>query len=243
MTGTVTLNQLPAASVPPASGVIHAYDPAQAVGLRDVGLAVTAFTTPTQAAAAAPVQSVAGKTGVVTLAVADVSGACSNAAAAITGGSVSGASGSFTTLKSSSNAAVFVQNVSGLSIPNTSMTTVTGWSAGTDRSGSFNTTTGVFTAPANGYYLVSFKFGLSPATSSAPFLMQSRILVNGTSVSANLFTPTLSTSVAWSGPPVVDLIQMTAGQTLTVQAFQSSGGAIALTTTGTVTTLSIAQIP
>jgi hypothetical protein len=43
MANTVSLNQLPTASTAPAGGVLHCYDPTQPVGLRDVGLNVTAF--------------------------------------------------------------------------------------------------------------------------------------------------------------------------------------------------------
>jgi hypothetical protein len=68
MTGTVTLAQLPVETTAPAGGVVHAYDPSQPVGLRDVALTIPAL------ASNAPVQSVATRTGNVVLSNTDISG-------------------------------------------------------------------------------------------------------------------------------------------------------------------------
>ncbi|PVX61224.1 C1q-like domain-containing protein [Paraburkholderia unamae] len=158
-------------------------------------------------------------------------------------GALTATTGSFTTLNASANDALLYTNTGGQSIANNSATTVTGWTKTYDRvNTNFNASTGTFTAPATGYYLVSVQIAFAAAATGAGNQYSVTILNNG-SVAANgqYFAETATSLIRVVRATAV--LAMTSGQTITVQAYQASGSAIALSTTANVNTLSITRIP
>jgi hypothetical protein len=236
MANQVSLAQLPSASAPAAGGLVHGYDPTQPAGSRDVALAATAFTTPAQAAAAAPVQTVAGRAGAVVLAVADVSGAAPLASPTFTGTATAAK------LVTTGNTKVATRNSSAQSIPNNTATVVTGWANVIDANGEFNASTGTFTAGAAGNYQVSAQLSFNGAM-AVNSLLQIQLFANGSNfVSGQTVvqnaTPTTNV-VTLPGY----LVALSAGQTIQIKALQSSGGAIPLVAAAASNYLSIVQIP
>lgn len=255
------------------------------------------------------VNSVAGRTGVVTLAVADVSGAAPTAnpaftgAATLTNSSTSGGTltisaasntsngvqvlltgngattpskylrvlggtfgilnnagsaailtlddsgnltttggGSFTTLNASANDALQYSNTAGQTVASGSLVTVTTWTKIFDRvNANFNATTGVFTAPATGYYQISGQLNYAAAAGVVGAQYSAVIVYNGVAgITYNVYQQSTSTA-----PVTVNFsanVSLAAGQTLLVQAFQASGSSRTLQT-GAASYLSINRIP
>lgn len=175
----------------------------------------------------------------------------STGGANISGGSINGTSigataastGAFTTLSASGNDALVYQNSSGQSIPNATTTTVTNWTKLFDRvNSSFNATTGVFTAPATGYYRVSATAQFTSTagavgnqlgwvvTANSAVVAQSPYFIEA----ANSTTRTVSVNT---------IVSLTAGQTMTLGLYQNTGSALALSTTAANNWISISRIP
>lgn len=108
-----------------------------------------------------------------------------------------------------------------------SLQVITGWS-GSDNLGAWNASTGVYTCPFSGFYKVSATIGYGTSTSGARYLALRR---NSTDVAygdqknaANFGAgATVTTSLAAG-------VQCNAGETLSIRAFQNSGGNLAFTT-------------
>lgn len=179
-------------------------------------------------------------TGPLTIPALNVTGASSLSSVAITGGTITGVAGTFTTLKGNSLAKVTYTNTSAQSIPNTTNATVTGWTSSFDQNANFNASTGVFTASSAGFYFVSASLQMN-GTFAAGTNLSVKIAKNG----ATTFASTNSIGVSTANPQalVSGLFQMAAGDTLTVVTSQTSGGALPLTASGPSNFLSIAQIP
>lgn len=159
---------------------------------------------------------------------AQLGGATFSAPGAI--GGTTPAAGAFTTLNASGNDAILVQNTSGQSIPDSTVTVVTGWTSVFNRNGAnFNTSTGVFTAPATGYYFINARIGYQSAASVVGGQYVAQIFANGSVVAAGLLTAETTQSVLRS-VSVSALVSLTAGQTVTIRAFQNQGGARSLIT-------------
>ena len=145
-------------------------------------------------------------------------------------GSTTPAAGAFTTLNASANDALLYTNASAQSIPTGVYTTVTGWTKVFDRVNShFSATTGVFTAPATGYYQISGQIWFSAsAVPSVGTGFNVLVVANGVTVAepTSVAQTTASASATIGIPGVV--VSLAAGQTLIVQARQNTGAAVAL---------------
>ncbi|RQS63839.1 hypothetical protein [Burkholderia sp. Bp8984] len=167
-----------------------------------------------------------------------------------TGGTLNGsigqttpAAGTFTTLKGNSLAKVYATNTSAQSIPNSAFTTVTTWTTSFDVNSNFTASTGTFTAPATGYYLVSAGVAWGTMTGAAGVGLALAIFANGTQVATG-YLPYPTTSTFGVLPAAVSaLVSLTSGQTIVVKAFQNSGGAVALANNANANYLSITQVP
>ncbi|HDR9048751.1 TPA: hypothetical protein QDA94_002982 [Burkholderia vietnamiensis] len=146
-------------------------------------------------------------------------------------------------LSASGNDALLYNNSSAQSIPNNAATTITGWTKVSDRvNANFNPSTGTFTAPATGYYKVDAQvtFASGAGIVGGSYLCQ--ILVNGSAVAVGSKFSETTANVARS-TSVSAVVSMTAGQTLTIQAYQNSGSAVTLVSSASQTLLSISRIP
>lgn len=159
---------------------------------------------------------------------------------AVTGASLAGA---FTTLSASGNDALFYQNANGQSINSGAQTTVTTWTKVSDRvNANFVASTGVFTAPATGYYQVSAQLVFSSAVGVVGTEYSAVIVANGVSVATGSFFQE-SVSTDFVAVPVSAIVSLTSGQTIVLQAFQNSGAARTLSATASFNYLSINRLP
>jgi len=120
-------------------------------------------------------------------------------------------------------------NSSGQSIPNNSATTITGWVKDFDSHAAFSTS-GIYTVPVSGKYIVSFE--LIYASASVVAATQYGLYVTQAGSQSRQITvadyfPSASTT-AYTGINGTILVGCFAGDTLTVQGYQSSGGARSL---------------
>ncbi|AOJ10339.1 hypothetical protein [Burkholderia mayonis] len=150
-----------------------------------------------------------------------------------------------TTLSAAGNEALTYGSAGGQSIPNNTATTLTGWTQITDRlNANFNASSGVYTALATGYYLVSAQIifnTVPPAVIGDQFDLY--VLVNGTvEVVASKFAES-TTSNYQPVSMAARLFQLNAGDQLELQAFQNSGVGCTLMATSAENWLTIAQIP
>lgn len=159
--------------------------------------------------------------------------------AAILGGTNAGA---FTTLNASGNDALLYQNSSVQSIPSGTSTTVTTWTKVYDRvNANFSASTGVFTAPATGYYLVTCQLTFGSAAGVAATTVSASVNVNGTIVATGQ-TAINNTGTSVMSTTVTAVVLANSGQTIVIQAGQNSGSARTLG--GALTDfLSISRLP
>ncbi|OMT68726.1 hypothetical protein AQ764_14200 [Burkholderia pseudomallei] len=152
---------------------------------------------------------------------------------------------SATILSASGNEALTYGNASGQSIPNNMATDITNWTKIVDRlNANFNATTGVYTAPANGYYLISAQIiysSIAPAAIGDQFNLY--LLINGSVV---VVSSHFSETVSANFQPVSmvgRLHFLNAGDTVKLQAFQNSGSTDTLVSTSAENWITITQIP
>lgn len=145
------------------------------------------------------------------------------------------------TLTATGMARVLATNTGGQSIPTGSVTTVTGWTTGFDAASNFVASTGVFTAPATSYYLVTCQLIYSGA---APLgtLFEVNIVANGAGRAVGVYGSDSATQTT-NSVSASALVQLNSGQTVTIGALQNSGGAIPLFTGAAGVYLSITQMP
>lgn len=158
-------------------------------------------------------------------------------------GGTSAAAGAFTTLNASGNDALLYSNISAQSIPNAAYTTVTGWTKTFDRvNANFNASTGVFTAPATGYYQVSAQLVFGANTGAVGTAYGAAISANSVQVAIGLQSRDAAGS-AQNAIEVSAVVSLTAGQTIVLQAFQNTGAALALSSTAAQNYLNINRLP
>lgn len=159
-------------------------------------------------------------------------------------GGITPAFGNFTRLVASGNDALLYTNTSGQSIPNSTATTVTGWTKTSDRlNTNFVAATGIFTAPVSGIYLVSAQITFGTAVNAIGSTFLGSIVANGMTVASGFAAQQGTGTVATIVVIPATVVSMTAGQTLVLQANQTSGGAKALSTSAALSFLSIYRLP
>jgi hypothetical protein len=159
-------------------------------------------------------------------------------------GGTTPAAGAFTTLSASANSAVFSTNTSAQSIPNGAFTTVTGWTAVTDRNSNWTASTGTFTAPRAGMYMVSAALATAAVSWGANNNLSIAVFKNGTEVAQATKIIDAANGATTQGvalPSVV--ISCAASDALTIRVFQSQGAAVALGSTAVTNWVSIVQVP
>ena len=158
-------------------------------------------------------------------------------------GSTTPAAGTFTTLRANSHAKVRASSPTAQSIAQATVTDITNWTELQDTSNSFVPTTGVFTAPRTGSYLVTAQVSLASAAWGAINQNMSVIVAkNGSLVTQAITTTQAAATFSLTSPTLSNMIDMAAGDTLKVQTFQNSGGAI--NTVGTTNTyMTITEMP
>jgi hypothetical protein len=147
-------------------------------------------------------------------------------------------------LNATGNDSLTYNNSSAQSIPNNAVTVVTNWTKISDKINAyFNASTGVYTAPATGFYAVSAGVGFAASTSTiGTSVYEVNVVQNGTFVCQGIQTAQTASSVGHSAT-VSCIISLTTGQTANIQAFQTSGGAVALNSSPLQTYVSINRIP
>lgn len=159
-------------------------------------------------------------------------------------GGTAAAAGSFTTLAASGNDALFYQNTSAQSIANSTTTTVTTWTKVFDRlNANFNATTGTFTAPATAIYRVDMHLEFNAGAGTVGAAYSCVVNANGTAVAQGLFRQEVSVAGVAKYCQVHTLVSLTSGQTILFQAFQNSGAATPLSSTGNTNYIAIQRIP
>ncbi|MGV7245530.1 hypothetical protein, partial [Caballeronia sp. M23-90] len=115
--------------------------------------------------------------------------------------------------------------------------------AGNVNSGSnFNASTGVFTAPNAGYYLVSGEIMFNVSSGAVNNQFQALVIANGVTVFNPIFI-VQATTTPLALLPFSVLVSLAAGQTLSVQALQTNTSAQTLNVGANANVLSIVQIP
>lgn len=159
------------------------------------------------------------------------------------GDGVVGAIAAFTSLSASGNDALFYQNSGSQSFTSGTAATVTSWTKVSDKvNANFNAATGVFTAPATGFYQVSAQLFWASAANVVGTAAEVSIVANGVTVATGgVVEATTATVTTISSVSAV--VSLTSGQTIVVQGFQNSGAARTLGAAGALSFLSIARIP
>ena len=114
------------------------------------------------------------------------------------------------------------------SIPNNSATTVIWNNKNFDSHAGMNTSTGIYTIPVSGYY--TFKIGQRWA-SNATGIRYVSTLITGTSSSLGTTYNVFNTNTDFVNNSASDTLYFNAGDTIAIQAFQSSGVALAFKAT------------
>lgn len=149
-----------------------------------------------------------------------------------------------TTLSASQNSAVFSTNISAQSIPNGAFTTVTGWTAVTDRNSNWTASTGVFTTPRAGVFVVSAALATAAASWGANNNISLAVFKNGVEVAQSTKIVDGTNGATTQGVTLgAVLINCAAGDAITLRMFQSQGAAVALGTTAVANWVSIYQLP
>lgn len=223
--------------------------PTAAAGTSTTQIATTAFTR-TEFAAPPAIGNTTPNTGAFTTlsASSTVSGAgfTSLFASPPAIGGTTPAAGAFTTLSASSNAKVIAGNAGGQSIASGgSGTVLTTWAETLDVGSAFNATTGVFTAPVAGQYLVTAAIGLSGPTWAVGNLLQAIVNKNGSATALGSTTIQAAGSGFLVVANVSVVVNLAASDTVSISAFQNGTGSgttsAALGTAGNY--LSIVRIP
>jgi hypothetical protein len=159
-------------------------------------------------------------------------------------GGTAPAAGTFTTLKGNSLAKVFATNTGAQSIPSATNTAVTGWTTGFDANSNFNASTGTFTAPATGFYVVSAQLTWGTISGAgASGVIKAVVFANGSATNLAGLAPMSNTTQQFNAVQVSGLVSLTAGQTIVLNGLQNSGASVALSSTPGGVWMSIYQLP
>lgn len=159
-------------------------------------------------------------------------------------GGTAAAAGSFTTLGASGNDALLYQNSNSQTVTTATLTTITNWTKVSDRvNANFNATTGTFTAPATGQYLVSASVAFAAVAGVVGTDIEIHLIANGTDIASGQYMVPTTNSYNHQVELPATLVSLTSGQTVVIQAYQNSGASRALSNTGRLTTVSIVRVP
>jgi hypothetical protein len=155
---------------------------------------------------------------------------------------ISGSPISATTLVSTGNGKVIANTVGPQSIPSGTITTITTWTKSLDQTSSFNASTGVFTVPVAGTYMVTIQLRLDSVTWAAGNLFQIVLQHNGST--AQLGIKTLITAGAYSvDDHLTFLVNCAASDTLSIALFHNGTGTGGIDTNANINNLGIIQVP
>jgi hypothetical protein len=139
-------------------------------------------------------------------------------------------------------AKVVAINGSHQSIPSGATTVVTGWTEQIDTANAFDPATGIFTAPADGFYMVTAAVLMNLVPQNANLFLG--ILVNGTAHYQGTFgSPATGGTTPTAAIPVSVPVQLTKNDTVKLGITQFSGVALTLFVTAIFNNLSIVQLP
>lgn len=140
-------------------------------------------------------------------------------------------------------AKVFATKATALSLTNNAATVISGWVTTFDANSNFTAATGIFVAPATGYYMVSAQVVTATAAIAAGTVVSLTILNNGANAAAGETSyPTASGANSPMCVQATALLSVTSGQQIKINVFQNSGGAVNTTTGAAATYLSIVQV-
>ncbi|NRO95626.1 hypothetical protein GWC77_06710 [Paraburkholderia sp. NMBU_R16] len=154
-------------------------------------------------------------------------------------GGTTPAAGTFTALKGNSNSKLTYQNSSSQSIT-TTLTTVTGWTSVFDANSNFNASTGVFTAPVTGYYLISGQLLLSTTSPVAGDQFACNVVANAVTIAHGVTLAPNATNLLQPCTFSV-VVSLSSGQTAAVQA--SNSRTQPLNSAASANWISIQQVP
>lgn len=144
------------------------------------------------------------------------------------------------TIAASETVAMTAGNSSGQSIPHNVTTVITGWTKTNDTHNSFNTTTGEYTVPVSGIYLINTLLTYNNAAWALGNIIDLHIFLDGTLVNV----PRVTTSGVTSIYSITQshTLKVNKGQVITVSTFHTRGASTLLLSDNTRTTLSITRV-
>jgi len=160
-------------------------------------------------------------------------------------GATTASTGAFTTLNASGNDAIDANtNTSSESIPSGSGTTITGWTTKFDRLGTnWNASTGTFTAPTSGIYVVNVGITFSATTAAIGNVFRVQVLgPGGAYYCLGTTQASTTTNTAYSASASC-AVQANGGQTIVTQAYQNTGSPVTLSNSANLNYISIYRLP
>ncbi|WP_143106331.1 hypothetical protein [Pustulibacterium marinum] len=131
---------------------------------------------------------------------------------------------------------VIAKKSSSQSVANNSETNITGWTENTDLNGDYNPSTGVFTAPRTGSYVVSFSFNFSNGSinNNSQVEAQLKYTSGGSTQYRKSVVSYPVGGTAQAGATISFTIQLDAGETVRPSVWHSLGGSRNLRVPGSI---------